>query len=116
MRNGLGADSDILAESIHFTQIPNYEPELINEKTEQTVKRMQSAIETGRVIRDNKKVSMKFPLQSVTLIDTDEEILANYKLVERYIKEELNCIDLILTTNEDEFVTYTADPDHKAMG
>lgn len=116
MRNGLAEDSESLAQSIHFTQIPNFEQSLLNEKTEETVKRMQSAIETGRVVRDDKKMSMKYPLQSVTLIDADAEILAGYKLVERYIKEELNCLELVLTTEEDEVLQYRADPDHKAMG
>lgn len=77
---------------------------------------MQSAIETGRVIRDDKKVSMKYPLQSVTLIDADQDILDGYKITERYIKEELNCLELVLTTKEDEFIVYRADPDHMAMG
>lgn len=116
MRNGLAPNSELLMDSIHFTQIPNFEAELINEKTEGIVKRMQSAIETGRVVRDQKKVSMKYPLQSVTLIDADSEILAGYKLVERYIKEELNCMDLVLTGNEDEFLTYRAEADNTAMG
>lgn len=32
---------------------------------------MQSAIENGRLIRDRKAISLKFPLASVTLIDQD---------------------------------------------
>lgn len=108
MRNGLATSSPIYYESIHFTQIPKYDSELINERIEQTVKRMQHAIETGRVIRDAKKISMKYPLQSVTLVDADEDVLAGYKICEKYIKEELNCMELKLESNEDEFVVYTA--------
>ena len=64
MKNGLSADNLNNAESIHFTQIPSYDPILINEATEQTVKRMQNVIETGRLIRDNKHISMKYPMKT----------------------------------------------------
>lgn len=40
MKNGLGEDSPLNVQSIHFTQLPNYDPKLINEQTEATVKRM----------------------------------------------------------------------------
>lgn len=49
-------------DSIHFTDIPDFSEQLIDEKTEETVQRMQAAIETGRLIRDSVKISMKYPL------------------------------------------------------
>ena len=33
-----------------------------------------------------------------------------------YIKDELNCLDFEIRENEEEFVIYNADPDHKEMG
>jgi len=39
---------------------------------------MQSAIENGRLIRDRKAISLKFPLASVTLIDQDPEALKDF--------------------------------------
>jgi isoleucyl-tRNA synthetase len=79
MRNGLHSESNLNFDSIHFTQLPNYDEALLNEKTERNVKRMQQAIETGRLIRDTKKISMKYPLQSVTLVDADLEVLEGYR-------------------------------------
>jgi len=41
MRNGLHSESNLNFDSIHFTQLPNYDEALLNEKTEHNVKRMQ---------------------------------------------------------------------------
>ena len=58
LKNGLADDSPLNVASIHFTQMPNYDPKLLNEKIEDTVKRMQNAIETGRLIRDKTMISI----------------------------------------------------------
>jgi len=79
MKNGLGENSDFNMQSIHFNQMPNSDPKLINVKIEETVKRMQHAIETGRLIRDNSKISMKYPLARVVLIDADKNALDDYR-------------------------------------
>jgi isoleucyl-tRNA synthetase len=55
---------------------------------------MQSAIETGRLIRDRKNISLKTPLSSVTLIDADLTALKDFEEVQSYIMEELNCLEL----------------------
>jgi isoleucyl-tRNA synthetase len=77
---------------------------------------MQSVIENGRLIRERKTISLKIPLQSVTLIDQDEEALKDLKLVEVYILDELNCLELKTLFNEDDFVEYKCEPDHMLMG
>ena len=89
---------------------------LINEATEQTVKRMQNVIETGRLVRDKMNISMKYPLKTVCLVDADTNILKGFEIVERYIKEELNCLDIELKHNEDDFVQYKATADNREMG
>jgi len=42
--------------------------------------------------------------------------LDGYRLLEKYIKEELNVLQLELVQNEDEFVMYKAAPENRAMG
>lgn len=116
MKNGLAEDSPLNCQSIHFIQMPDYDPKLINEKIEQTVKRMQSAIETGRLIRDTKQISMKYPLSKVILVDADKDALEDYRLLAKYIKEELNCLDIELKSNEDDYIVYKAEGENRAMG
>lgn len=103
-------------DSVHFTQIPDYSEELINPEIEATVKRMQDAIETGRLIRDRIHVSMKYPLRRVKLVDADQNVLNGFKTVEKYIKEELNCLELEFDDKEDEYVLYSCKPDHREIG
>ena len=77
---------------------------------------MQSAIETGRLIRDRKNISLKTPLNSITLIDQDLVALGDFEAVKSYIMDELNCLELKTESNEDAFVVYKCEPDNKLIG
>lgn len=44
---------------------------------------------------------MKYPLAKVKLVDADATVLAGYTKLEKYIKEELNCLVLECDPNED---------------
>ena len=77
---------------------------------------MQSAIENGRLIRERKNISLKTPLASVTLIDQDPVALKDFAEVESYIKEELNCLELVTDSNEDKYMNYKCEPDNKEIG
>lgn len=116
MRNGLPEDSPLKKESIHFTDIPSHSEALIDLATEETVTHMQHAIETGRLIRDRINIPMKYPLSKVFIVDANEQTLAGYKTLEKYIKEELNVLEVVLTKDEDSYVVYKASPDNRAMG
>lgn len=117
LKNGLGeADKDLNQPSIHFLQIPELNEKLLDDAIEQRVARMQSAIENGRLIRDRKNISLKTPLASVTLIDMDPVALKDFAEVESYIKEELNCLELITESNEDAYINYKCEPDNKEIG
>lgn len=116
LRNGMVVDCSSNKESIHFTSIPDFSSELLNEDIENAVKRMQNAIETGRLIRDKVNISMKYPLRTVQLVEADKKILSSFSILEKYIKEELNCLELSLSEREDDFVTYKADPENRLMG
>lgn len=52
----------------------------------------------------------------MTLVDADPEALADFQEVARYIKEELNCLELITSGDEDAFLTYKCQPDNKLIG
>ena len=116
MRNGIPDNSDIKMESIHFCALPSHNDALIDIHTEETVIHMQRAIETGRLIRDRINIPMKYPLSKVVIVDANEQTLAGYKTLEKYIKEELNVLEVVLTKDEDSYVVYKASPDNRAMG
>ncbi len=73
MKNGINtSDKDYYGDSIHFLQIPHYNEQLLNERIETMIERMQSAIEIGRKIRDQKNKSIKTPLSKVTIVHADK--------------------------------------------
>ena len=72
LRNGIADGSPLKQDSVHFLDMPDFNPALIDESIELRVSRMQSAIENGRLIRDRKAISLKTPLSTVILVDQDE--------------------------------------------
>jgi hypothetical protein len=42
--------------------------------------------------------------------------LNDLKEVQNYILDELNCLELKVESNEDDFVDYRCDPDNKEIG
>lgn len=72
LKNGIPKEDPNYAESIHFLSIPQYNEELLNERIECMVSRMQSAIEIGRKIRDTKNLSLKTPLSKVVIVEADK--------------------------------------------
>jgi isoleucyl-tRNA synthetase len=70
LRNGICEDNtQYQAKSIHFLGIPEANEDLINERIEKMVSRMQQAIEIGRKLRDENKISIRFPLRRVTIVE-----------------------------------------------
>jgi len=117
LRNGLREeDKDLNQPSVHFLQIPEADEALLDEGVERRVARMQSAIENGRLVRERKAIGLKTPLASVTLVDADPAALQDFQEVAGYIKEELNCLELITAGDEDAFLTYKCLPDNKLIG
>lgn len=116
LKNGIPQDSPYYADSIHFLQIPDYQEKLLNEKIEKMVERMQSAIEIGRKIRDTKNLSVKTPLSKVIIVQSDKQAIEDLKTISSYIKDELNCLDFEINENEEEYVIYNTQPDHKEIG
>lgn len=117
LRNGISeADEHLRAGSIHFLAIPECQEELLDEAIERRVARMQSAIENGRLIRDRKALSLRFPLASVTLVDSDPQALEDFQAVKGYIIEELNVLELKTEENEDEYIDYKCEPDNREIG
>lgn len=78
---------------------------------------MQKVIELGRICRDRRTVSLKTPLKTLVVLHQDQEFLDDVQKLERYITEELNVRDLVLTSEESKYgVDYSVLPDVKSLG
>lgn len=118
MRTNASDDPTALgtAESIHFTSIPHFKPEFINEQLEARVRAMLTAIELGRTARDRRVLSLKTPVRNVTIIHPDTALLKYLEELQDYIAEELNTLSVNFTSKEEEWATFTVSPNMALLG
>lgn len=103
--------------SVHFVEFPEVKKEYFNSDVERSVGRMQSVIELGRFIRDQKNISLKTPCRELVIINPDPQFHQDIKSLESYIQEELNVRSVVVTAEEDKYgVNYKLVPDAKALG
>jgi len=103
-------------DSVHYLSVPEPWKEAISEQIEEAVSSMRTVIELGRTARDRRKMPMKYPLLSMTVIETNQKLLDNLKSLENYILLELNISELILSTDEGKYVKLSLDPDRAKLG
>jgi isoleucyl-tRNA synthetase len=75
--------------SVHFVSFPEPKSEYFNDEIERAVGRMQTVIELGRAIREQKNLSLKTPLKKLVIINPDPQYHADILSLEAYIKEVL---------------------------
>lgn len=103
--------------SVHFLSYPEVRKDLFDEDIETAVARMQSVIELGRNIREKKTISLKTPLKTLVILHSDEAYLKDIEALKKYIVEELNVRDIIITTDEEKYgVEYRAVADWPVLG
>lgn len=104
-------------ESIHYLMLREPNDKFIQVSVERAVSRMQAVIELGRVLRDRKTIPVKYPLPELIVIHQNPEYLADVKLLESYVLDELNIKKITLSTDKEKYgVSLRAEPDHKTLG
>lgn len=76
---------------------------------------MQRVINLGRTIREKKKVSLKQPINQITIITGNKANLELLKSLTGYIEEELNVGFIHFDAQTENYTLKTAAPDHKAI-
>ena len=103
--------------SVHFLSFPEVRAELFNTDIERQVGRMKRVIELGRISRERRTIGLKQPLKTFIVIHRDQSYLADVKLLEDYICEELNIHELILSSDEKKYnVRYSVSADWPTLG
>jgi len=82
------------AKSVHFVMIPDVDTEVINEDITMAVRRMQNVVELGRTCRERRKVGLKMPLKTMTIMNKDQAFIKDVKSLQKYIEEELNVMEV----------------------
>ena len=103
--------------SVHFQKYPVVNEEQFDPEIERSVGRMQAVIELGRNIREKKTISLKTPLKTLVIIHSDKQYLKDIEGLKKYIAEELNVREIIITDDEDKYgVEYKAVADWPTLG
>ncbi|CEL97895.1 unnamed protein product [Vitrella brassicaformis CCMP3155] len=85
--------------SVHWVSLPKANEKRIDAHIETRVARMQTVIELGRQVREKRKVSLKTPVKEVRVIHADPSYIADIDYLQSYIKDELNTMELTLSTD-----------------
>ncbi|KAJ5581793.1 Aminoacyl-tRNA synthetase class 1a anticodon-binding [Penicillium sp. DV-2018c] len=102
---------------VHFLPFPEVRQELFDEVVERRVSRMQNIIELGRISRERRAIGLKTPLKTLVVIHNDPQYLEDVKSLEPYILEELNVLELILSSDEAKYqVEYSVSADWPVLG
>jgi len=103
--------------SVHFLPFPEVRQELFNPEIERQVGRMQKVIELGRYSRERRTIGLKQPLKTFVILHHDQQYLDDVRSLEKYILEELNLQELVLTSNEALYqVQYSVTADWPVLG
>lgn len=103
--------------SVHFLSFPEVREELFDEVVERRVSRMQKVIDLCRTSRERRAIGFKSPLKTLVVIHQDKQYLDDVKSLEGYILEELNVLELILSSDEAKYnVVYKASADWPTLG
>ena len=70
-----GAESPSKQSSIHHLEIPEADLGLLDEGITEQMETVMSIIETGRKLRENKQISLKHPINSLTVISENSSCL-----------------------------------------
>jgi isoleucyl-tRNA synthetase len=103
-------------ESVHLEPFPDYDESQVDTRLEDAVARMQRVILLGRSLRNERKVKVRIPLQTLTILHRQQVILDELRPLEGYMQEELNVKEIVYSTAEAEKVTLSAKPNAQLLG
>ena len=110
------ADRPASPSSVHLCDYPLTEAELVQPNLETAVDRMQQVILLGRQKREDVKIGLRTPLAKLTIIHRDESLLGDMRLLEAYLRDELNVLEIAYSTEESDYIDLQAKPNFPLLG
>jgi isoleucyl-tRNA synthetase len=106
-------------ESVHLAPFPRTD-ELqgleIDRELEHTMELFEEVILLGRTVRNDHCLKVRQPLAAITVVYPDADALKRLRVVDAYIRDELNVKDVIYTAEEEEVVSLSAKLNTKRLG
>ncbi len=110
-RNLSTEDKSITRDSVHLTPFPT-EEELRSYSTdsalEEAMNLFEEIIVLGRALRSEHDVKLRQPLGNLTIVLGDELAIKGLRVLDEYIREELNVKNIIYQSDESQYVSLTA--------
>jgi isoleucyl-tRNA synthetase len=116
MRLVISKDSKLNEPSIHHLLIAEVSEALIDVKITDLMTNVMSIIETARKLREHKKVSLKQPILSLTVVNRNQVWFEDLKPFLSYIQEEINVADIKNETNVEKYIKLEALPNLPVLG
>lgn len=110
------ADRPASPSSVHLCDYPLPEADQIQPNLEVAVDRMQQVILLGRQKREEVKIGLRTPLAKLTIIHRDEALLQDMRLLEGYLRDELNVLAIEYSTDEGAYIDLQAKPNFPLLG
>ncbi|MEM1434639.1 MAG: isoleucine--tRNA ligase [Pseudomonadota bacterium] len=102
--------------SVHLCDYPEADDALVDTELEAAVTLMQQVILLGRQRREEVRINLRTPLRSLTVVHRDASLLEELKLLEPYLKTELNVHEVRYDADEGKYLKVVAKPNFKLLG
>ena len=105
-----------MAESVHLTNFPVYDPTRRDELLETEMAAVQVTVSIGHALRKEHKLKVRQPLAAIYVASGDENTVLALKDQQHLIAEELNVKEVVFSSNEKDFVSLKAKPNFRVLG
>lgn len=99
--------------SVHTSDFPKYNQELINEEVEKRMDLVRDLISIGRYVREENKLKVRQPLSEILIDTKDKDLIGD---LTNLIKEELNVKEVTFVENTSTYMNYIVKPNFKEVG
>jgi isoleucyl-tRNA synthetase len=103
------------AASVHFCDYPKVDESYVDATLEARMDVVQSIVALGRKLRDDKKLKVRQPLASLTVVSRDPAVLDAARATQRLIADELNVKRVETSSDEASFCTLNVKPNFQAL-
>ncbi len=102
--------------SVHHTDYPSADPDVINEDLEQSMAVVRRVVTMGRALRKREQVRVRQPLSTLTVVTRDDSASAAVASHTALISDELNVKQVAVERDESHLVHLSAKANFKALG
>lgn len=101
--------------SVHFCDYPEIDSGRIDADLEERMATVRSIVSLGRKLRDDKKLKVRQPLASLTVVSRDQAVIAAARATTSLIAFELNVKRVETSADEASFCTLNIKPNFQSL-